>query len=65
VYVLLAVVFVVRTLLDELVVLAVVLEVVLVVLAVVFVFAVVLVAGAALTGGTAGKYLDGTPQYPP
>jgi len=52
----------VRTLLVELVVLAVEL-VVLVVLAVVFV--VVLVAGAALTGATAGKYLDGTPQYPP
>jgi len=60
VYVLLAVE---RTLLVELVLLAVVLVVVLVLLAVVF--AVVLVAGAALTGGTAGKYLDGTPQYPP
>jgi len=57
VYVLLAV----RTLLVELVLLAVVL-VVLVLLAVVFV---VLVAGVALTGATAGKYLDGTPQYPP
>lgn len=58
-YVLLAVE---RTLLVELVLLAVVLLVVLVLLAVVF--AVVLVV-VALTGGTAGKYLDGTPQYPP
>lgn len=56
-YVLLAVA---RTLLVLLVVLAVVLAVLLVV-----VLVVVLVAGVALTGGTAGKYLDGTPQYPP
>jgi len=60
VYVLLAVA--VRTLLVVLVLLAVVL-VELVLLAVEF--AVVLVAGVALTGGRAGKYLDGTPQYPP